>query len=216
MFSMLVIGLGRFGGSLAIKLTELGNEVFAVDKIPEKVNRIAQQVTYAQIGDCMDEDVLRSLGVSNFDYCFVCISDDFQSSLEVTSLLKDLGAKNVVAKANRDIHAKFLLRNGADRVVYPERDMAQRTAVKYSARNAFDYFELTPEYAIFEMQIPKSWEGKSLAELGVRSKYGINVIGRKSGEKLIPVTRAERRLEEGEHLFVAGEKEQLFKMMNHM
>lgn len=129
MRSMLVIGIGRFGKHLAAKLAELGNEVMVVDQDEERVGGILDAVTTAQIGDCMDEAVLRSLGVRNFDVCFVCIGNNFQSSLEITSLLKELGAKHVVSKTDREIHAKFLLRNGADEVIFPERDMAQRAAV---------------------------------------------------------------------------------------
>ena len=145
MRSILIIGLGRFGKHLALKLMELGNEVMIVDKDEDVVNKLASQVTRALVGDCMEEGVLESLGVSNFDLCFVCISDDFQSSLEITSILKELGAPCVISKTDRDIHAKFLLKIGADHVIYPERDMAQRAAFKYSAKNAFDYIELTPE-----------------------------------------------------------------------
>lgn len=162
MRSMLVIGLGRFGGHLARKLSDLGNEVMVVDMDEEAVEKLAPHVTWAQVGDCMDVDTLRSLGVSNFDICFVCISNNFQSSLEITSLLKDLGAPCVISKTDRDIHAKFLRKIGADDVVYPERDMAQRTAVRYSAHNAYDYIELTSEYAIFELRVPSAWVGKTI------------------------------------------------------
>ncbi|HPE16762.1 MAG TPA: TrkA family potassium uptake protein, partial [Oscillospiraceae bacterium] len=190
MRSMLVIGAGRFGRHLSIKLAELGNEVMVVDKDEEVVTKLAPHVTRAQIGDCMDEEVLSALGVGNFDVCFVCISDNFQSSLEITSLLKELGARTVISKTDRDIHAKFLLKIGADDVVYPERDMAQRTANKYSSPNVFDYIELTPEYVIFEMLAPAAWVGKSIRELDVRSKHNINVIGTKRGETVIPMTDA--------------------------
>ncbi len=215
MRSMLVIGLGRFGTHLALKLTELGNEVLAIDKEPEVINKIASRVTRAQIGDCMDENVLRGLGVSNFDICFVCTSDNFQSSLEITSLLKDFGAQKVVSKTDSDLHAKFLRKIGADNVVYTERDMAQKTAIKYSTKGAFEYIELTPEYAIFEVEVPKSWVGKNLIQLNIRTKYNINVIGRKYGGTVIPVTSAEHIFESGEHLIMAGEKNNLLKMMNH-
>ncbi len=206
MKSILVIGLGRFGTHLALRLMELGNEVMVVDKDEETVDRIAGQVTRAKIGDCMDEEVLRDLGVANFDICFVCISEDFQSSLEITSLLKDLGAVRVVSKSDRDIHAKFLLRIGADDVIYPERDMAQRAAMKYSSDSIFDYIELTPEYAIFEIEAPAEWVGRPLMELNLRSRYNVNVIGTKLGDKVIPITSPERVFTKGEHIFIAGSK----------
>lgn len=214
MKSMLVIGLGRFGTNLAQMLMELGNEVMVVDRDEETVDRIADDMTRARIGDCMDEAVLRELGVSNFDVCFVCISEDFQSSLEITSLLKELGAKHVVAKSDRDIHAKFLLKIGADDVILPERDMAQRAAVKYSSNSIMDYFELTPEYAIFEIEVLPDWIGKPLRELDLRSKYNINVIGSKINNKVIPITSPERVFSKGEHLFVAGSKQTFVKLLD--
>ncbi|NLU23350.1 MAG: TrkA family potassium uptake protein [Clostridiales bacterium] len=214
MRSMLVIGLGRFGSHLALKLMELGNEVMAVDEDEEIVNTLAPSVTCAQIGDCMDEKVLKSLGVANFDICFVCISSNFQSSLEITSLLKELGAKRVISKTNREMHAKFLLKVGADEVVYPERDMAIRTAFKYSARGAFDYIELSREYAIIEIEVPTDWVGSSLKTLNVRSRHHINVIGAKSGGSVVPVTSPDYVFHDGEHLIIAGEKKDLLTLAN--
>lgn len=214
MRSMLVIGLGHFGKHLATKLAELGNEVMVVDKDEYAVTKIAPVVNRAQIGDCMEIEVLRALGVGNFDVCFVCISDNFQSSLEITSLLKDLGAPFVISKADRDIHAKFLRKVGADEVIYPERDMAQRTAVKYSAANAFDYIELTPEYAIFEMQAPESWIGQPIRELKVRTKFNVNIIGIKTDDRIMPLTDPGYIIGEGEHLLVTGSKNDLLALMD--
>jgi trk system potassium uptake protein TrkA len=211
---MLVIGLGHFGKHLAIKLAALGNEVMVVDKDEEAVSKMAPSVTSAQIGDCMDIDVLRSLGVGNFDVCFVCISDNFQSSLEITSLLKELGAKFVISKADRDIHAKFLRIIGADEVIYPERDMAQRTAIRYSVKNAFEYIELTPEYAIFEMLVPSQWVGKSVRDLNVRSKHNINIIGSKKNNVVIPMTNPDYVISSGEHLIMAGTKKDFLSLMD--
>lgn len=211
---MLVIGLGHFGRHLAIKLATLGNEVMVVDKDEETVSKMAPNVTRAQIGDCMDIDVLSSLGVGNFDVCFVCISDNFQSSLEITSLLKELGAKYVISKTDRDIHAKFLRIIGADDVIYPERDMAQRTAIKYSVKNAFEYIELTPEYAIFEMLVPSSWVNKSVRELNVRSKHNINIIGSKKGGVVTPMTDPDYIITSNEHLVMAGSKKDLLSLMD--
>ncbi len=213
MKSMLVIGLGRFGTNLAMMLMELGNEVMVVDRDEETVDQIADHVTRAKIGDCMDEDVLRELGVSNFDVCFVCISEDFQSSLEITSMLKDLGAPRVVSKSDRDIHEKFLLKIGADEVVHPERDMAQRAAVRYSSESIFDYFELTPEYAIFEIEVLPEWVGRPLRELDLRSKYNINVIGTKHGHKIVPITNPDRIFSKGERIFVAGSKTTIVQLI---
>lgn len=214
MRSMLVIGLGRFGEYLSLRLAELGNEVMVVDNDEHKIDRIADRVTSAQVGDCMDSEVINSLGVRNFDVCFVCIGENFQSSLEITSLLKEAGARWVVSKADREIHAKFLSKIGADAIIHPERDMALRAAVRYSAGNAFDYIELTDEYAIYEMSTPRDWVGHSLKELEVRSRYGVNVLGVKEGEHVRPITRADRSFEKDEHILVAGSKRDLLRVMD--
>lgn len=167
MKSVLIIGLGRFGTYMAKKFTALGNHVMALDTDEEKVNEILPFVTTAQIGDATKESVLESIGVDNFDLCVVSVGENFQSSLETTSLLKELGAKYVLSRACTEIQAKFLLKNGADNVVYAEKEMAERLAVKYSANNIFDYIQLTPEYAIFEIPTPKSWAGKTIRDKGV-------------------------------------------------
>lgn len=205
MKSILIIGMGRFGKHLTKNFSELGNEIMIVDKDEEKINEMLGEVTSAQIGDCMDEKILHSLGVGNFDICFVCIGSNFQASLEITSLLKDLGAKHVVAKADREIHEKFLLRNGADEVIHMERDVALRTAKKYSARNLFDYFELADNYSVMEAAVPKSWIGKSIKELDIRTVYNINILAIKNGNKLMPVINADHVLSAAEHVIIAGD-----------
>ncbi len=210
---MLVIGLGRFGRHLATKLHELGNEVMVVDRDEAAVHRVTPYVTAAHIGDCMDEEVIQSLGVRNFDVCFVCTSDNFQSSLEITSLLKEAGAHMVVSKTDREMHAKFLLKIGADAVIHPERDMAYRTAIKYSAKNAFDYIELTPKYAIFETKPPASWVGHTLQELRVRTRYNVNIIGIKVGAHVLPMIDASHVFSRDEHILVAGSQKDVLKLM---
>ncbi|MDR1599498.1 MAG: TrkA family potassium uptake protein [Oscillospiraceae bacterium] len=204
MKNVLVIGVGRFGKHLAVKMTELGSQVMVVDKQEERVNDLLGRVTRAQIGDCMDEKLLGSLGVGNFDLCFVCIGGSFQASLEITSLLKDLGARHVVAKADREIHEKFLLRNGADEVIHPERDVALRAAKKYSASNVFDYFELADGFSIYEAGVPDSWERKSIGQLNIRSRFGVNIIAVKRNGKIVPITSADHVFLKGEHLVIAG------------
>lgn len=211
---MLVIGLGRFGRHLAMKLAELGNEVMVVDTDEDQVNHVAPFVTSAHIGDCMDEEVVRSLGVRNFDVCFVCISENFQSSLEITSLLKDAGAKLVVSKTDRELHAKFLKKIGADVVIHPERDMAWRAAMKYSAKNVFDFIEFTPEYAIFELSTPAMWVGHTIRDLKIREKYHLNIIALKENEDVTPLVNADHRFAEGEHLFIAGSKADIMQLMD--
>ena len=182
--TILLIGLGRFGLHIAKKLHELGHEVMAVDVNEEKINQAVPYVTDAQIGNSTNEDFLKSLGINNFDLCIVTISDDFQSSLETTSLLKELGAKKVVSRAERDGQAKFLLRNGADEIVYPEKQLASWMAIKYSADHILDYIEIDNEHAIFEVSVPKDWIGKTIGEIDIRKKYGINILGIKDGKKL--------------------------------
>ena len=173
MKSILLIGLGRFGRHIAIKLDELNHQVMAVDNNESRVEAVLPYVRNAQIGDATNEDFIRSLGVRNFDVCIVAIGDNFQSSLETTSLLKELGAKMVVSRAARDVHAKFLLRNGADEVVYPEKQLASWTAIRYSADHIFDYVELDEEHGIFEISIPDAWIGKTVGELDIRKKYNV-------------------------------------------
>ena len=182
--TILLIGLGRFGLHIAKKLHELGHEVMAVDVNEERINQAVPYVTDAQIGNSTNEEFLKSLGINNFDLCIVTISDDFQSSLETTSLLKELGAKKVVSRAERDGQAKFLLRNGADEIVYPEKQLASWMAIKYSADHILDYIEVDDEHAIFEVSVPKDWIGKTIGEIDIRKKYGISILGIKDGKKL--------------------------------
>ena len=182
--TILLIGLGRFGLHIAKKLHELGHEVMAVDVNEERINQAVPYVTDAQIGNSTNEEFLKSLGINNYDLCIVTISDDFQSSLETTSLLKELGAKKVVSRAERDGQAKFLLRNGADEIVYPEKQLASWMAIKYSADHILDYIEIDNEHAIFEVSVPKDWIGKTIGEIDIRKKYGINILGIKDGKKL--------------------------------
>jgi len=211
---MLIIGAGRFGSHLAVKLTELGNEVMVVDIDEEAVDKLVPFVTRVQIGDCMDSEVLEELGVRNFDVCFVCISDNFQASMEITSLLKEMHAPHIVAKSDRAIHAGLLKKIGADEVVYPEQDMAQRTAVRYSARGAFDYIELSPEYAIMEIASPAEWTGHEIRELDVRTKHRVNVIGVRSGKHILPLISPDHVFKMEEHLIVAGEQKDILKLLN--
>lgn len=213
MKSILLIGLGRFGRHVAMKLHELKHEVLAIDNQEQRVNDILPYVTDAQIGDSTNEAFVASLGVRNFDVCIVTIGDDFQSSLETTLLLKEQGAKFVVARASRDIHAKFLLRNGADDVVYLEKEIAAWTAVRYTANHVFDYMELTDEYSIYEIDPPEEWLGKSILELRVRQRYQVNVLAIQRDGTLGPVPDAEHVFTEGETLFIMGDNKVLKKFL---
>ena len=214
MKSFLVIGMGRFGRHLTRYLLELGNEVMILDQDEEQVARLASVATAACVGDCQDEQVLEALGVRNFDICFVCVRDDFQCSLEATAALKELGARFVVARADQERQIKFLRKIGADHVVHTEMDMAARAAMRFSARNAFDYFELTPKFAVFELEIPEEWEGHTVVELEVRQKYNVNILGVKSGDVVVPLVDPNYRFRDDVHIIVAGDKEAGIRLMN--
>ena len=184
MKSILLIGLGRFGRHIALKLNALNHQVMAIDHNEERVNALLPFVTNAQIGDSTNEEFLAALGVGNYDACIVTIGDNFQNSLETTYLLKELGARKIIARASREMQEKFLLRNGADEVVYPEKQLAAWTAIRCSSEHILGYIELDDEYAIFELEIPSDWSGKSILELDIRKKYGINILGVRTNGKL--------------------------------
>lgn len=205
MKSILLIGLGRFGRHIALKLDELHHQVMAVDKEERRVDAVLPYVTNAQIGDGTNQEFLESLGVRNFDVCIVAIGDNFQSSLETTSLLKELGAKMVVSRAARDVHAKFLLRNGADEVVYPEKQLADWTAIRYSADHILDYVELDSEHAIFEISVPKEWAGKTIGQLDIRNKYNINIMALKRDGVMNLNVPSDTCLPENDTMLVLGD-----------
>lgn len=184
MKSILLIGLGRFGRHIALKLNALNHQVMAIDHNEERVNALLPFVTNAQIGDSTNEEFLAALGVGNYDACIVTIGDNFQNSLETTYLLKELGARKIIARASKEMQEKFLLRNGADEVVYPEKQLAAWTAIRCSSEHILDYIELDDEYAIFEVEIPSDWSGKSILELDIRKKHGINILGVRTNGKL--------------------------------
>ncbi|MBR1723407.1 MAG: TrkA family potassium uptake protein [Ruminococcus sp.] len=211
--SFLIVGLGRFGKHMAKTLTQQGNEVLAIDINEDRVNASLKYVTDAQIGDATDPQFVEELGVNNFDVCIVAIGDNFQSSLESTCLLKEKGAKYVFARANRDIHKKFLLRNGADEVIYAERETAERFAIRFGSAGIFDYFKLSDEYAIFEVSVPESWIGKTIIEKNVRQKYNINVLALKFGTVFNALPSPDYRFTGEEKLLVMGTKENVKKMM---
>ena len=211
MKSILLIGLGRFGRHIAMKLDELHHHVMAVDKEDTRVDAVLPFVTNAQIGDATNEDFLSSLGVGNFDVCIVAIGDNFQNSLEVTSLLKELGARMVVSRAARDVHAKFLLRNGADEIVYPERQLADWAAIRYSADHILDYIELDEEHAIFEISVPEEWIGKTIGQLDIRKKYDINIMALKTNDIMNLKISSDTQLLKGSTMLVLGETKHIQK-----
>lgn len=214
MKSILLIGLGRFGRHMAMKLNEMKHQVLAIDQSEERVEAALPYVTNAQIGDSTNPQFIHSLGVRNFDLCIVAIGDNFQSSLETTSLLKDCGAPFVLARASRTIHAKFLLRNGADDVVYPERQMAVWSAVRYSSKNVFDYIELTPEYSIYEVSVPRSWIGRNMIDMGVRQKYHINILALKEDGQLNPLPKPDYIFKGHETILIMGANKDIQKFLH--
>ncbi len=204
--------MGRFGRHLAEKMQLLGNAVMVVDKDSELIESYAQTFTDAQIGDCTKETVVRALGVDNFDICFVTIGEDFQASLVITSHLKAAGAKHIVAKANQSIQADLLYKIGADEVVYPEREMAEKVAVRHNAKNIFDYIPLTPEYSIYEIPILSAWVGHTIMELNVRRKYRINIVAVKNDNTLAPIPGPDYVFADGDHVVVIGKSDDVFKL----
>lgn len=209
MKSILIIGMGRFGRHLAQHFYDLKNEVLAVDKDEERINAVLEYVTGAQIGDSTQEAFIHSLGVRNFDICVVAFGSNFQSSIETTALLKDLGAKFVIARATRDVHAKFLLRNGADKTVYVEKEMAYRLAKRYSMDNVFECVEMTPDYSMYEIAVPEGWVGKSILQKAVYTKYHISILAIKTADHITPLPKPDYVFQGNETLMVIGHNEDL-------
>ena len=211
MKNILLIGLGRFGRHIALQLNKLGHEVMAVDSNEERVNEILPIVTNALIGDSTNTEFLKSLGIGNFDVCIVTIGGNFQNSLETTSLLKELGAKLVVSRAERDVQEKFLLRNGADEVIYPEKQVANWAAIRYTADHVRDYIEVDEAHAIFEVEVPESWIGKTVGELDIRRKYSINIMATKENGKINMAVSPDTVLTDNITLLVLGAYKELQK-----
>ena len=211
MKSVLLIGLGRFGKFIAMKLNSMGHQIMAVDTNEERVNSVLPYVTNAQIGDSTNEAFLSSLGISNYDACIVAIGDNFQNSLETAYLLKELGAKKVIARASREIQEKFLLHNGADEVVYPEKQLASWTAIRCSSEHILEYIELDDEYAIFELAAPMEWVGKTIVQLDIRKRFGINVLGIRENGRLNMSITPDTMLCRGASLLVLGHEKAVHK-----
>lgn len=213
MKSILIIGLGKFGQHLCRKMVELKNEVMVIDIEEENVEAMMSVATSAQIADCTKVEVIKSIGVNNFDACFVCIGTNFQSSLEITSLLKENGAKYVVSKVTREIQAKFLLRNGADEVVFPEKDMAEETAVRFSADHVFDYIELDKNFSVYEIPVAAEWVGRTIKEVNFRAKYNVSILGYKRGDGTHMMPGPEHVFDEKEHLMIIGKAEDMERLL---
>ena len=206
MKSILLIGLNNFGVYMAKQLRELGHQVMAVDKREDRIDAVLPFVTDAQIGDSTSEPFLRSLGINNYDVCLVAIGNDFQGSLETASLLKELGAKLVVARADREVQAKFLLRNGADEVINPEKQIAEWAAIRYASNHILDYVKLDEDHAIFEITVPRDWVGKTVGEIDIRKRFGINIMAVKENGKMNLTVTPDTMLTENRTMLVLGER----------
>lgn len=213
MKNVLLIGLGRFGRHAAMKLHELGHQVMAVDRDEQNVNAVLPYVTEALIGDSTKPEFLSLLEIESYDLCIVAIGDDFQGSLETTALLKDMGAQYVVSRAARGVHEKLLRNNGADQVIYPEKQLAEWTAVRFSSDNILDYLAIDDKFAVYEINIPKKWIGKSLLELNIRRRFQINVIAIKEKKQLYLDINPDAPLTENQSLLVIGRAEDIQKCL---
>lgn len=206
--------MGTFGHHFCMSLAKKKHcEIMIVDKKSENLEDLLPYVVSAKVADCCDEKVLRTFDVPSFDACVVCIGSDFQSSIQITSLLKDLGAKVVISKAEEDVQEKFLLRNGADQVIYPERDIAERMATSLSSSSIFDFVQLSEDYGIYEIQPLKKWIGKTIRQVDVRNNYNISIVAVKIKGK-IKTVNAEYVFTEEDHLMAIGDKatiEKFFK-----
>ena len=211
MKSFLIIGADYLGTLIAKQLRELGHQTMAVDKDEERINRILPFVTDAQIGDSTNELFLKSLEVETYDACFVTISEDFQSSLVTASLLKELGAKLVVSRADRDIQAKFLKRNGADEVINPEKQIAEWAAITYASTHILDYVKLDDEHAIFEVVVPKEWVGKTVGQVDIRKRFGINILAVKENGRMNLSVTPDTLLTSSKTMLVLGERKDIKK-----
>jgi len=210
--SILVIGMGRFGRNLAMKMQELGNSVMVVDIKAQLEQDISYLFNDYLIGDCTNENVLGALGVGNFDICFVTIGKNFEASIIVTSLLKTYGAKHIVTKTDRDIQKDVLKKVGADDVVYPDKDFAEKLAVRYNSEKIFDYMELPGDYSIYEIAVPKNWIGKQIVTLDVRRKYEVNILAIKNNTALQPAPGSDYTFAEGDEMIVMAKEKDVYRI----
>lgn len=207
-----VIGIGRFGSSVAKTLCGLGHEVLAVDRNQDRIQEIADYVTHAVQADATDEEALKSLGIRNFDAVVVSIGDDIQSSIMIALLCKEMGVKFVVGKAQNDLHAKVLYKIGVDKVIFPERDMGMKIAHHLASTNIIDYIELASDYSLVEVTAIPEWVGKSLRQINMRAVYGLNVVAIKRGEDVLISPKGEDVINEGDVLVTIGKNDYIKKL----
>ena len=214
MVSVLLIGMGKFGRTLGEKLLGMGDEVMIVDRNEDAINPLASKYTNALIANCMNEENLAAMDIPSFDVCVVAIGDDFQSSLEITSILKDLGAKKIISRATTEIQRKLLLRMGADEVIYPDMDIAEKLAVRLNSRNVINYIDIDADYSIFEISVPAKWVDRKLIDVNPRVKYGMNILTVKKGRQVIASLDGNYVFEAEDQIVVFGNTERILAFMN--
>ena len=214
MVSVLLIGMGKFGRTLGEKLLGMGDEVMIVDRNEDAINSLASKYTNALIANCMNEENLAAMDIPSFDVCVVAIGDDFQSSLEITSILKDLGAKKIISRATTEIQRKLLLRMGADEVIYPDMDIAEKLAVRLNSRNVINYIDIDADYSIFEISVPVKWVNRKLIDVNPRVKYGMNILTVKKGRQVIASLDGNYVFESSDQIVVFGNTERILAFMN--
>ena len=213
MKNVLLIGLGRFGRHMAQKLTDMHHQVLAIDKDERKIQEAMSYVTNAEIGDATDPALIDALGVKDFDLCVITMSHDLQASLEITALLKEKGAPYVLVRVSRDTHARFLLACGADEIIYPEKEMADWAAVRYSGDHVYDYTRLSPDHAIYETEIPDAWIGHSVVDLGVRQRYHLNILAIRRNGNVEPMPGPSYQFRPGDRTVLLGSDKDVQKFL---
>ena len=213
MKNVLLIGLGRFGRHMAQKLTDMHHQVLAIDKDERKIQEAMNYVTNAEIGDATDPALIDALGVKDFDLCVITMSHDLQASLEITALLKEKGAPYVLVRVSRDTHAHFLLACGADEIIYPEKEMADWAAVRYSGDHVYDYTRLSPDHAIYETEIPDAWIGHSVVDLGVRQRYHLNILAIRRNGNVEPMPGPSYQFRPGDRTVLLGSDKDVQKFL---
>ena len=213
MKNVLLIGLGRFGRHMAQKMSDMNHQILAIDKSEHKVQEAMSYVTNAEIGDATDPALIASLGVKDFDLCVVTMSHDLQASLEITALLKENGAPFVLVRVSRDTHARFLLACGADEIIYPEKQMADWAAVRYTGDHVYDYTRLSPDHAIYETEIPDSWIGHTVVDLGVRQRYRLNILALRRDSNVDPMFGPATVLQAGDRIILLGSDKDVQKFL---
>lgn len=214
MKNILLIGVGNFGYHIAQELGKLKVEVLAVDLDEDRLRDVSEYLSKTLIGDATDIDFLKTLGVNTFDECLVTIGDDFQASLEAVLNLKELGARRITARASKESQEKILLKTGADVVIYPEKQLARWAALHCGTNSIYDFVELENNYGIYEINVSDSWVGKSLAELDLRRKYNISILGYKEGERIKLITHSEFKLKDNIHLLILAKEDDVNRIIN--